>query len=326
MLRSSPIVDRSTAATPACIWQPVVCTNIDEVQNYFRSNSRMCWEVYYDRSTTVLPTVMDRRIGEIRLRRIISAGVQAHRGSAEIRHDRGAYFCLSFITAGHEAFEDGTKRVTLESGDIVTWHSSQTFSFESDKPLQKLSIYVPEASMERILVHPASYAGLCLKHNSGITALLTSYLTGLCNNFAVNDERTEAEIEEVTLNLIGAAIAASGTVASVPPRRALWERVTAFIDRNLENPELKPPCIASELGMSLRYLHLLFAERGHTVAGWIRDRRLECCRAELAKSRGARSVKEVAFRWGFNDATHFGRIFKAHYGRSPGSFRPTMAS
>jgi AraC-like DNA-binding protein len=326
MLRNSPRLDRSSAAKPACNWQPVSCADIDEVENYFRSNSHMCWEVHYERNDAVLPTIMDRRIGEIRLRRIVAGGVRANRGSAEIRHDRGAYFCLSFIKAGHEVFEDGAKQATLECGDIVTWHSSQTFSFESDKPLQKLSIYVPEASMERILDCPASYAGLHLKHNSGITALVTGYLTGLCDDFVVSDERTEAEIEEATLNLIGAAIAAPGTVASGPPRRALWERVTVFIDRNLENPELKPPYIASALGMSLRYLHLLFAERGHTVAGWIRGRRLECCRAELAKSRGARTVKEVAFRWGFNDATHFGRIFKACYGRSPRSFRQTMTS
>ena len=286
----------------------------------------MCWDVGYDRSEAVLPTVMDRRIGEIRLRRICSVGIQAHRGSAQIRHDHGPHFCLSFITAGHEVFEDGAKRVTLGPGDIVTWHSSQAFTFESDKPLQKLSIYVPEASMERNLVCPASYAGLYLKHNSGITALLTSYLTGLCNDFAVNSEQTETEIEEVTLNLIGAAIDAPGTVASAAPRRALWERVTVFIDRNLENPELKPPYIANELGMSLRYLYLLFGERGHTVAGWIRGRRLECCRAELAKARGACTVAEVAFRWGFTDAAHFGRIFKACYGRSPGSFRQAMAS
>jgi len=274
----------------------------------------------------VLPTVMDRRIGEIHLRRILSWACRAHRGSTEIRRAHGTYFCLSFITAGHEVFEDGAKRVTLESGDIATWHSSQTFTFESAKPVQKLSIYVPEASMERFLVRPAKYAGLYLKHNSGITALLTGYLTGLCNDFAVNDEQTEAEIEEVTLNLIGAAIAARGTVASAPPRRALWERVTLFIDRNLENPELKPPYIASALGMSLRYLHLLFAEQGHTVAGWIRGRRLERCRAELAKSRGACTVKEVAFRWGFNDAAHFSRVFKACYGFSPRSLQQTMAS
>ena len=326
MSRNSPKLDRSAVATPACNWRPVSCADIDGVENYLRFNSDMCWEVHYERRDAVLPTVMYRRIGGIRLRRLGSGAVRASRGSAEISCDHGAYFCLSFITAGHEMLEYGDKRVTLEPGDIATWHSSQTFSLESAIPVQKLSIYVPEALMERILVCPASYAGVYLKHNSGITALLTGYLAGLCNDFTVNDERTETEIEEATLNLIGAAVVEPGTVANAPPRRALWERVTVFIDRNLENPELKPPYIASALGMSLRNLHLLFAENGHTVAGWIRSRRLECCRAELAKSRGACTVKEVAFRWGFNDAAHFSRTFKACYGLSPRSFWQTMAS
>jgi AraC-like DNA-binding protein len=320
------MLERSTAATPACNWQPVVCANADEVQNYFRFNSHMCWEVLLERSDAVLPTVMDREIGDIHLRRFFSGAVRAHRGSAEIRHDHDAYFCLSLITEGPEVLEYGTKRVTLESGDIATWHSSQSFTFKSSKPVRRLSIHVPEASMKRILAHPASHAGLYLKHNSGINALLASYLAGLCKDFSVNDERTATEIEEVTLNLIGAAIVAPGTVVSAPPRRALWERVTLFIDRNLEDPELKPPYIASALGISLRNLYLLFAEQGHTVAGWIRGRRLECCRAELAKSSGACTVTEVAFRWGFNDAAHFSCIFKARYGLSPRSFRQSIAS
>jgi AraC family transcriptional regulator, positive regulator of tynA and feaB len=326
MSMNIPKSDRCSAATPSSNWQPVACANINDAQNYFRFNSHMCWDVDFERVNAVLPTVMDRKIGEICLRRISSGAVRAHRGSTEIRHDHGAYFCLSFITAGYEVLNDGAKQVTLESGDIATWHSSRAFTFASAKPVQKLSVYVPEASMQRIFVRPANYAGLYLKHNSGITALLTSYLAGLCGDFAMNDERTETEIEDVTLSLIGAAIAAPRTVVSAPPRKALWERVTTFIDRNLEDPELKPPQIASALGMSLRNLHLLFAEQGQTVAGWIRGRRLECCRAELAKPRGASTVMEVAFRWGFNDAAHFSRTFKACYGLSPRSFQQKMAS
>lgn len=322
MSRNSPKLDPSTTTTaPACLWHPVACGNIDEAQNYLRFNSHMCWDVYYKRNDEVLPTVMDREIGDLHLRRIACGSVRAHRGSAEIKHDHADYFCLSFITSGHEVLEDGTKRLLLESGDIATWHSGRTFTFESSKTVQKLSIYVPETAMEKILVRPASYAGIYLKHNSGITSLLSSYLDGLCSDFTIDDERTAAEIEDVTLHLIGAAIVASGrSTNNTPPQKALWNHVTVFIERNLENPDLKPPYIANALGMSLRTLHLVFAEQGHTVAGWIRARRLERCRAELTKSRGLYTVSEVAFKWGFNDAAHFSRAFKAHYGVSPRSF------
>jgi AraC-like DNA-binding protein len=68
-----------------------------------------------------------------------------------------------------------------------------------------------------------------------------------------------------------------------------------------------------------RYLHLVFAEHGHTVAGWIRDRRLARCPAELLKP--FFTVTEVAFRWGFNDAAQFSHAFRAQYGSSPRSFR-----
>jgi AraC-like DNA-binding protein len=34
-----------------------------------------------------------------------------------------------------------------------------------------------------------------------------------------------------------------------------------------------------------------------------------------------RHVSEIAFAWGFNDLSHFGRVFREHYGISPRDFR-----
>jgi len=34
-----------------------------------------------------------------------------------------------------------------------------------------------------------------------------------------------------------------------------------------------------------------------------------------------RHVSEIAFAWGFNDLSHFGRVFREHFGMSPRDFR-----
>ncbi|MFQ6397589.1 helix-turn-helix domain-containing protein [Nocardia sp. KC 131] len=51
----------------------------------------------------------------------------------------------------------------------------------------------------------------------------------------------------------------------------------------------------------------------------IRDRRLNACYRELTRARPTDTVAEVAFRWGFTDAGHFGRAFKQSYGVTPSS-------
>jgi AraC-like DNA-binding protein len=99
-------------------------------------------------------------------------------------------------------------------------------------------------------------------------------------------------------------------------------RIRAFIEQRLADPELTPATIAAEHHISLRYLHKLFHGQGITVAGWIRDRRLERCRRDLADpTLTARPISAVAARWGFTNPAHFSQAFRAAYGLSPRQFR-----
>jgi AraC-like DNA-binding protein len=97
-------------------------------------------------------------------------------------------------------------------------------------------------------------------------------------------------------------------------------RALRFLETHLADPELSPRTIAAGLGMSLRYLHLLF-EQGDSVGATILARRLECCRHALESATDHRSVSEIAYAWGFNDAAHFSRTFKARFGVSPRDLR-----
>lgn len=54
-----------------------------------------------------------------------------------------------------------------------------------------------------------------------------------------------------------------------------------------------------------------------TPAKWIREKRLSKARQMLQTSN--MSVADVAYNLGFENPTHFSRIFKQHYGVSPSS-------
>ena len=74
--------------------------------------------------------------------------------------------------------------------------------------------------------------------------------------------------------------------------------------------------------MSLRSLHQLFHDEGLTVAGWIRQRRLERCRRDLADpALAARPVAAIAARWGYPSAAEFSRAFRAAHGVPPAEYR-----
>jgi AraC-like DNA-binding protein len=104
--------------------------------------------------------------------------------------------------------------------------------------------------------------------------------------------------------------------------RALMLRITGFIEGHLGEAGLSPAEIAAAHHISLRQLHKLFHARGTTVAGWIRQRRLEHCRRDLRDPVClARPVAAVGARWGYPDPAHFSRLFKAAYGVGPRDYR-----
>ena len=63
---------------------------------------------------------------------------------------------------------------------------------------------------------------------------------------------------------------------------ALFPQVVAYVDAHLGDADLGPRAVAAAHFVSPRQLHKTFAAEGRTVAGWIRSRRLDAVRRDLA--------------------------------------------
>ncbi|MER7794708.1 helix-turn-helix transcriptional regulator [Streptomyces sp. NPDC097640] len=87
-------------------------------------------------------------------------------------------------------------------------------------------------------------------------------------------------------------------------------------------PAQKALTIADAHHISLRHLQQLLAEDDTSPAAWIRHRRLERCRLDLANPRlSARLIQGIAERWGFTNPTHFSRLFRGVYEIPPRNYR-----
>ena len=107
---------------------------------------------------------------------------------------------------------------------------------------------------------------------------------------------------------------------TVEPTR--FDLAQAFIRQNLADASLNPAAVATQLGLSQRTLARIFARRGVTIERSIWSSRLAGAKGDLADFRlSDKSVTEIAFAWGFNDAAHFSRAFSNAFGLSPTRFR-----
>ncbi len=127
--------------------------------------------------------------------------------------------------------------------------------------------------------------------------------------------------------LVEAAIAilvASGELpdAGRSQRLAQLETVKMKIQPMLRDPDLDLKMVAAKNGISLRYLHWLFESGDTTPWRYIVQQRLEGSRRDLTNPElDNRSVTDIAFAWGFSNATHFARKVKAEFGISPTELR-----
>ncbi|MFC0842433.1 helix-turn-helix domain-containing protein [Streptomyces noboritoensis] len=161
---------------------------------------------------------------------------------------------------------------------------------------------------------------------TGLGAVMADFLTSLRDNGPDCRSEELPALGRVALEVATAYLAEQlGTLECTAPEiraRALLERAKVFIERNLGDPELTPRAVADHHNISLRGLYALFGDEPEGVAALIRTRRLERCRADLARRElSALSVQLVAARWGFSNATVFGRAFRQAYGLTPGEYR-----
>jgi AraC-like DNA-binding protein len=130
-------------------------------------------------------------------------------------------------------------------------------------------------------------------------------------------------LASATLELARAVIATVGRddlARNDVANEALVTRIEAYVQQHLADPALTPESIAHAHSISVRQLYKLWSARELGLAEWIMRGRLEGARREI-RTNESMPIATLARRWGFTDATHFGRRFRAVYGLSPREWR-----
>ncbi len=106
-------------------------------------------------------------------------------------------------------------------------------------------------------------------------------------------------------------------------RNAHLVRAIAMMEETIEDPK-SPSWIAEELDISTRQLERLFGRYlNSTPKHYFMELRLN--RAQNLLVQSEQSITEIAMACGFRSTSHFSKVFRGHFGRSPISHRTTLA-
>ncbi|WP_035677294.1 helix-turn-helix domain-containing protein, partial [Bradyrhizobium liaoningense] len=158
--------------------------------------------------------------------------------------------------------------------------------------------------------------------------LAYDFIFRLCQSADALAPDTAAALSEQAVDLLAMALSERLGRTSLPSsthRSALLYRLKAHIRAHLSDPDLSLAETAAALGISPRYVNDLLADEDTSFQRHVLAERLARCRRDLASPVLAhRHISEVAFGWGFNDLSHFGRVFREHFGMSPRDFRQSQ--
>lgn len=305
---------------------------------FWREVTSQVWAPYDLRCEPHLESRFQARMdisefGPVQASLMTSTPYSAERTPRLIRKADPGLFRLVCTVRGHGVMAQDGRQAEFGPGDLMLADTSRPYRAELSPDVpggQVLVLCLPRSLLpfsHRDLRH---LAGVRLRGDQGMGALSSQFLLQLAQHMHELGPSDTARLATLTLDVFTAALAtALDAEDTVPPharRRVLMAQIFGFIRRNLADPQLTPDAIAAAHHISLRYLHKLFHQEGHTVAGWVRERRLERCRRDLADPRLAdRPINAIAARWGFGSAAHFSQVFRGTYGVSPGQFRRQCA-
>ncbi|HEY8554786.1 MAG TPA: helix-turn-helix domain-containing protein [Burkholderiales bacterium] len=240
-------------------------------------------------------------------------------------------YLLTRPIEGRLRVERGGREFTLRPGFLYLFNQSLPFRFISGPGYHSVSVSVPAAALRLREPRIGPVYRIAIGDETPGGRLLSDYMDHLAAGMHRWPDVQALGLSERLLDLIvllmvqpGRAPAAAGDTAVKAAQR---ERAIAYIQAHLGEDDLDPQRIARACGISVRYLHQIFAAGGLAVEDFVYAQRLRKCRELLAdpQQRG-KSIAQLAYQVGFRHPAHFSRLFKARYGVSPREFRASSCS
>lgn len=265
-------------------------------------------------------SVEELDLGDLLITDWVCPQVEGTRDRNVARHDDDALLLFTAYV-GQQIFETSDETVVLRPGTVLITSTRTTGRFVIPEHLTKRTVRVPMTALSPFDTGGGVPSCLLLETaQSPLANLLQDFLMSMDRHVG---RMSAAEIEgarNALLVLIAGMIRASRPdIGDSEFLQLLRRQLEAWIVNHLAGGAIRVADLAAAHSVSPRTVHRAFASTGDTVGSVIRTHRLAAARGDLVNTN--LSIAAIAHRWGFCDASHFGREFRREFSLSPGDYR-----
>jgi AraC family transcriptional regulator, positive regulator of tynA and feaB len=257
---------------------------------------------------------------QLRLSSIRSHGIQIDRQKMEPYSSNQDNYLAVLLLSGRYSLEQNGREVFLEPGEITIYDATKPHRIYCPENFSKVIVSIPRKMMRDRLSGIEFCTARKVSNKNGV-GLMTSHLIGaIVNQLNEMSVDTFGELSERALDFL------TMSFASIRPQRFELSRsrsislnnVKLFVAQHLSDASLNPDTVALAVGLSTRYINMLFRDENTSLMRFVLGCRLQRCYEDLNRANpSSQRVSDIAFKWGFNDVAHFSRAFRQAFDVTP---------
>jgi AraC-like DNA-binding protein len=257
-------------------------------------------------------------VGQMKVARIVAGRHRVSRQPLAFSDSYRRYVKICVQLKGTSSFEQHGRSMYLAPGQWGAYDTAKPYTVSNPEAVEQLAFLIPHEHIAPE-IDLRALAGEPFSGMTGVSRLVSQSISTLLDQLPQMQAQSAEELANVIARLFQLAVFEK-TQRPQPQLSQLEarDRIHAYIEGRLRDPQLTLDRIAADLNCTKRNLHLVFAGQPHTLNEYIWARRLAGCRADLQNpAMRDKSITEIAVSWGFSNLSHFSRVFRERYGTSP---------
>lgn len=295
------------------LWQDIVCDVFVQL------------DCKSDLGTAFHGAITSSQLGPARCSTVSSSRQRVLRTPSRISRASEDFILIALGKRGAGAVLQDGRETLIQPGEFAFYDTTRPYELRFDDDFTQTIFQVPRETLHRRFAGTQSFTATKFTSDRPLQRLAYQFVTGLADVAERLDADNAIRLSDQAADLLAMAMNerfGGGALPATTHRAALLYRLKAHVLAHLPNPDLGLSETAAAIGISPRYVNNLFADEGTSFQRFVLAQRLEHCKRDLGSPAHARRhIGEIAFAWGFNDLSHFGRVFREHYGVSPRDWR-----
>lgn len=233
----------------------------------------------------------------------------------------GGYFDFHLCLSGFGRLKQKLRVARMAKGRLLCFDPALPFNLTTRGNFELFIIRVPKEHFVGVLNGCESVISTNLIANlEGYGQLTNSFLPEVCRQVQALDTFTAIHLSGACIELLKGAIANLHLVQTTRSRNQLAARAQTFMKEHLDDEDLDVERVSRGIGISKSYLQAIFRECGLSVRSWLREQRLQKCRALLLADR-FRDLGGIAAECGFRSQSQMSHCFRKRFNFAPSVYR-----